>query len=250
MEELLIKIQIIALIFFGLVLLFYLILEFRKKRKSNTFKNPLILEISETFQKDLEKLIVEETKRNLLVAREKILKEHEGILYGYQVLLGRLKKEFEERGEEVKKQLFLFSQKINEETSRVSKVGQETQDKVSKEAESKITELTQKLEKTHSEVSDLLIKEAKMKAGELAKELTKEISNVYKSTQGVLEKEIEKTKREIEDYKKERIKELDEKIYLILGEIAKKTLGRAIDLSTHEELVMEALEKAKKEGVL
>jgi len=50
-------------------------------------------------------------------------------------------------------------------------------------------------------------------------------------------------------YQEQKLKELDAKIYQILGEVAKKTLGRAIDLSTHEELVMEALEKAKKENL-
>lgn len=29
-----------------------------------------------------------------------------------------------------------------------------------------------------------------------------------------------------------------------------KTIGKAIDLSTHEELVLQALEKAKKEKIL
>jgi hypothetical protein len=32
--------------------------------------------------------------------------------------------------------------------------------------------------------------------------------------------------------------------------VAKKTIGKTIDLSTHEKLVMEALEKAKKENLL
>jgi hypothetical protein len=35
----------------------------------------------------------------------------------------------------------------------------------------------------------------------------------------------------------------------MIGEVAKKIIGRAIDLSTHEKLVIETLQKAKKEGI-
>jgi len=49
------------------------------------------------------------------------------------------------------------------------------------------------------------------------------------------------------DYQELKIKEIDTKIYQLIAEVAKKTLGRSIDISAHEELVMEALEKAKKE---
>jgi hypothetical protein len=52
----------------------------------------------------------------------------------------------------------------------------------------------------------------------------------------------------LENYKREKIKEADEKIFQILADVSKKVLGKVIDVSTHEELVFRALKKAKEEN--
>lgn len=55
-------------------------------------------------------------------------------------------------------------------------------------------------------------------------------------------------KKEIEIYKKEELEKIDSEIYELLEKIAKKVLGKALNLSEHENLIEESLEKAKKEG--
>lgn len=56
-------------------------------------------------------------------------------------------------------------------------------------------------------------------------------------------------KKDIEIYRQSELSMVDEKIYEILETVSKLVLGKTIELSHHEELVIESLEKAKKEGI-
>jgi len=60
----------------------------------------------------------------------------------------------------------------------------------------------------------------------------------------------EDIKAELEEYKKARMAEIDEQVKLKVLEISKQVLGDAIDLKAHEELVIKALENAKRNGIL
>lgn len=53
--------------------------------------------------------------------------------------------------------------------------------------------------------------------------------------------------KEIEAYKDQRKKEIDQKTTEALKHIAQQVLGKSIDISTHTQLVTDALEAAKKE---
>ncbi len=45
------------------------------------------------------------------------------------------------------------------------------------------------------------------------------------------------------------LKKAEEEIYKILETVSKLTLGKSIPLGDHEQLIIEALEKAKKDGI-
>jgi len=49
--------------------------------------------------------------------------------------------------------------------------------------------------------------------------------------------------------KRKGLEEIDRGVYRTIVDVSKKIIGKAIDISTHEKLVMDALEKAKKEGI-
>jgi len=53
--------------------------------------------------------------------------------------------------------------------------------------------------------------------------------------------------KEIEVYKQERLKKLDEQLRDIIFKAAREVIGRSISFSEHEDLVNKALENAKKE---
>ncbi|MEK7517563.1 MAG: hypothetical protein AAB583_03355 [Patescibacteria group bacterium] len=73
------------------------------------------------------------------------------------------------------------------------------------------------------------------------------------SSQKMIKKKVDHeyslAKKDIEEYKQSELKIVDEKIYEILEAISKLVLGKAIELSRHEALIIESLEKAKKEGI-
>src|SRR4030042_4913980 len=89
--------------------------------------------------------------------------------------------------------------------------------------------------------------ETKEKVSQLLPSLQKELEQIPRMVEEKLSQEIARVDKEVETHKQQKIKQLDTQIYQIISEVAKNTIGRSVDMSTHEELVMEALEKAKKE---
>ena len=176
-------------------------------------------------QKQLEKLIEKEIEKNIGEFKNEFQKTSEEIIKSY-------KSQFESGNQEIQRVLSEFSQQITKETSNLSKFTLDTQNKISEEAKNKILELNQAAEKEFIKIQETNLK------------VSTQISQSIRET---LTKKVQETEKEIDNYKKERFEEIDRKIYQMLGEVAKKTLGKAIDLSTHEKLVIEALEKAKKE---
>lgn len=122
-----------------------------------------------------------------------------------------------------------------------------TSEEIVKNYQSQFKNGSQEIQKVISELSRQAAEETKKISEALPEELARKFGEIYQSAKGTLNNKVLKTEKEIENYKKERFKEMDRKIYKILGEVAKKTIGKTIDLSDHEKLVMEALEKAKKE---
>ncbi len=212
------QILFIVLIGFGAltIILFGLdIYHLTKKPKGRQEeKDVFSLKLSENFLLELEKMINQEVKKAISEINQKIA---------------------DEAIESYKKQMVVFSQ----------------------EAENKMAdwdEITKKeilkFSNTCSQAEDSILQEAKKRTDELSKGLDEKIDRIYQAAKGLVNEKIAQTEKNIEDYKKEKIKEIDQKIYQIIGDVAKKTIGKAIDLSTHEELVVQALEKAKKERIL
>jgi len=81
----------------------------------------------------------------------------------------------------------------------------------------------------------------------LSDELAQKFGGIYQSAKGTLNNKVAETEKEIDSYKRQRFEEINRKMYQLLAKVAKETIGKAIDLSDHEKLVMESLEKAKKE---
>ncbi|MEK7502668.1 MAG: hypothetical protein AAB609_04035 [Patescibacteria group bacterium] len=79
--------------------------------------------------------------------------------------------------------------------------------------------------------------------------LQKETFAAQKIVEEKIEKEYSSAQKNVEDYKNEMLGKAEEKIYKILEAVAKLTLGKSIPLAQHEQLIIEALEKAKKDGL-
>lgn len=84
---------------------------------------------------------------------------------------------------------------------------------------------------------------------DFSKNLKKETLNSQVFIGARINEEFEKKQKEIEDYKLQRLKAIDENINKIIARVSQEVLGKAIPLDEHERLVIEALERAKKEEV-
>lgn len=77
--------------------------------------------------------------------------------------------------------------------------------------------------------------------------LQKETVESQKIVEQKIEGEYSQAQKEVALYKEERIKKMDEAIFQVLSEVSKEVIGEGIDYKKHQELVLDALNQAKKD---
>lgn len=217
----------LQLIIFASVLACFLFLVFIFLKSSRQKNHPegIFLELSNSFKKEIESLIKEEISFAGKEFREKLKNFSIDLLSQYQ-----------KNTEKILQEISLITPEFKTTLTKKTEVGISTFFEEIKKSASKIEKVAEKASVSLSEASQ-----------EKIKQIEEEIKKIFQNLNSQVEKKYSEIENYLEDYKKEKIKEIDEKIFQILSEVAIKTLGRAIDLSTHEELVIRALEKAKKE---
>jgi hypothetical protein len=214
--------------FLGTVLIVFVILIFlayylrpSQEQKERQF----FLKTAKKFEKQLSDLMEKEVKKSANTLNQNT-----------EAFIGQL---IEFYGKEIS----AFPSKMAEQLAQLTRVNKEIQDKLLEETQEKIDQFAS----TYSEGQEQLFDGIKNKTDELSKNIGEEIHLLYQASFSPLSEKINMTEKNIENYKNEKIKEIDEKIYQIIKRVAKQTLGRTIDLSLHEDLVMDALKKAEKE---
>ncbi len=101
--------------------------------------------------------------------------------------------------------------------------------------------------------------EIKAKLGEVVGRQLKEYQKMVHGASGNIEAEVAKTielkmdtafkeaQVEIASYKKQRAAEIDNQAKQAVKQFSREVLGKSLDLAQHEDLVIQALEKAKRE---
>lgn len=79
--------------------------------------------------------------------------------------------------------------------------------------------------------------------------LEKETINSEKVVKEKIDEEYLNIEKSLEEYKKQKYQKIDEDIYKILYRVSEMVLNQGISYDKHKELVIEALETAKKEQV-
>jgi len=83
--------------------------------------------------------------------------------------------------------------------------------------------------------------------------LQEEIRQRTSSSQNGLSKQMEdeftKTQMEIHEYKKHKLREVNDSIEKLIMKVAEEVLGQTISFAQHQQLILDAFEKAKKEGM-
>lgn len=80
----------------------------------------------------------------------------------------------------------------------------------------------------------------------IAKELEIDLQSQVKEFHESLLPRLEK---ELEEYKATRLKEADEMVVTVLKKVSQEVLNKSISIEDHNALLIDSLEKAKKEGV-
>jgi F0F1-type ATP synthase membrane subunit b/b' len=91
--------------------------------------------------------------------------------------------------------------------------------------------------------------EAKIELARFKKELEEQIVSLETASEKVVAEGYEEVKKEIERYRVSKIAQIDATAREVLIDASKKILGKSIDLRAHEDLVISALEDAKRQNL-
>lgn len=108
---------------------------------------------------------------------------------------------------------------------------------------------SEEIQKISAEIAIEFKNEAVIELARFKKELQDKIVQVEGATEKVLMDEYQEIKKEIDRYRASKMAQIDTQSKEILTDVTRRVLGRAIDLRAHEDLVMQALEDAKRQNL-
>lgn len=157
-----------------------------------------------------------------------------------------------------------FEEKAREESEEYLRNASRKAEQIIEEAREKAKELIQKSETIGDSVKDKLIAELDNVSQAQADGLRSVFSSVSKNFEqeaiaeiqkmrGSLESEtkarVAEVQKEIEDYKAEELKKAEAEVREMVKKVSLQVLGKVISADEHTDLVIKALERAKKENV-
>jgi len=153
--------------------------------------------------------------------------------------------------------LFAKIRKIMDQQEEIILLDNKIRRRVSKKIEELATErLDEVIKKTSTRLEDELKKHfsdlaefAASESNEMGKFIIRQQEAITKESQFHVANMLLKSEKEVEQYKKNRLEQVDEQVRDIIFRAAKEVIGRSISFSEHEDLVNKALEKAKKEKI-
>lgn len=96
-------------------------------------------------------------------------------------------------------------------------------------------------------ISKSIEQDAEKQVGDFAKIIEEETVSAQKIVERKIEEEYRKVREEVDHYKATQLAKIDEQIYEIIKKVTAQALGKGLSLEEHEQLVVDALEKAKSE---
>jgi F0F1-type ATP synthase membrane subunit b/b' len=107
----------------------------------------------------------------------------------------------------------------------------------------------EEIQKIASEIAVEFKNEALLELARFKKEVEEQIVTLEGAAEKVLAAEFDEARREIEKYRLSKVTQIDAKAKEVLTDLSKKVLGKTIDLRAHEDLVIQALEDAKRQNL-
>lgn len=97
-------------------------------------------------------------------------------------------------------------------------------------------------------ISERIVKDTKSGMADLRKTLVEESLHAEKVIQQKIDHELEKIEKDMQIYRANRMAQIDEDVDTLVKRIAKDVLAKSLTERDHQEIIREALDKAKKEG--
>lgn len=127
-----------------------------------------------------------------------------------------------------------------------TRIAKKVEEQAAKRIEEVITKMTQNVQGQIRGELDKLVDTAQKEAAELSDFVKKEQSIVLKESQLMVANIVAKAEKDAEEYRQAQIDKLSTQVNSIVASAAREILGRSISTDEHENLVSQALEKAKK----
>lgn len=140
-----------------------------------------------------------------------------------------------------------FKQLLEELISKNKEMIQKTSANLVSYYQDTVTTMTLNYNQNTEKLMQLLDEELKHRVEKLDKASIEQIEESKKEVNAQIKKDLDKLNQELKKYGDEKFKQIDDKIYEIVSETAKNSVGKVINLTDHQELVMTALEQAKKD---
>lgn len=120
-----------------------------------------------------------------------------------------------------------------------------------------IQQMTLDVQKQASTSSNEFLNNYKTILGQVSEKSLVNFQNTLKNFESDTQKQVQQFRqsmipaiqKELEEYKNQRFSEADKKINSIIQEVSKKVLNKSITTEDHQKLIIESLEKSKKEGI-
>lgn len=119
----------------------------------------------------------------------------------------------------------------------------EAEEELSQLVKGYVHELSGELKEHLSGLTDVASKQS----ADLAEFVKEQQKGIIAETQTLVANNIVKIEKELEEYKKNQFERIETEINSIVAATASKVLGRMVSLTEHEDLVRQALERAKKD---
>ena len=140
-----------------------------------------------------------------------------------------------------------FKESLEDVITKNSTLVENVTNNILKYYQDTVTTLTLNYNQNSEKMMATLNEELRKKVAELSEINAKELVGAKAIVDTELKKELTVMQSQIDKYTKEKYRQIDEKIYEIVAETAKNTVGKVINIVDHQQLVMTALEQAKKD---
>jgi vacuolar-type H+-ATPase subunit H len=112
--------------------------------------------------------------------------------------------------------------------------------------QSEVGEYKQRIQSISNNIEDQVRSEAE----DFKKVLEMETVDAQRVISEQMKEKYDTVEKQVEEYRQKKFKEIDEKAAEVLETAAKEVFGKLINLESHTDLIIAALEKAKKQNVI